>query len=216
MKDIKLISFDLDGTLIKNNSWLLLNMGLGITAREDLELYDKYSAGELSYEEWIKILLGHYKNSDFANKQGMHEIWKQYEASPHAATVIAQLKKNYEVCIVTGALKNFALLVGQELGIENVCSVNELEFDEKWNLKNIFSLGDEPSAKLRLLQKFCSEQKIELSQVIHVGDGTNDIPIFDATGKGIAFARCSDSVKKHAQWIINDLEDLPLLLESLS
>lgn len=35
MSAIKLICFDVDGTLITNNSWYDLNIALGVTPKED-------------------------------------------------------------------------------------------------------------------------------------------------------------------------------------
>src|SRR3954468_15869726 len=51
MPEIKLVCFDLDKTLIKQNSWYELNLGLGMTPEEDQALLDGYTQGKFSYEE---------------------------------------------------------------------------------------------------------------------------------------------------------------------
>ena len=45
MNKIKLICFDMDGTLISQNSWYKPNLALGNTAEEDQEMYDAYGRG---------------------------------------------------------------------------------------------------------------------------------------------------------------------------
>lgn len=46
---IKLICFDLNKTLIRENTWLELNQALGMIVQEDQKLYDLYNSGKLSY-----------------------------------------------------------------------------------------------------------------------------------------------------------------------
>ena len=56
MSDIKLICFDIDGTLIEGNSWYTLNTALGVTPKEDLELHKAYSTGLITYTDWLTTL----------------------------------------------------------------------------------------------------------------------------------------------------------------
>lgn len=47
MNNVKLIVFDLNKTLIKENSWFDLNLALGMTPEEDRYLMELYQSGKI-------------------------------------------------------------------------------------------------------------------------------------------------------------------------
>ena len=61
MTDIKLVCFDLNKTLIEENTWLKLNLAMGVTKEEDEMLLRQYETGVISYLEWQRTLLKIYK-----------------------------------------------------------------------------------------------------------------------------------------------------------
>ena len=59
-KAASFVCFDLNKTLIHENSWLNLNLALGVTQEEDDELMQQYESGATSYEAANKRLLAIY------------------------------------------------------------------------------------------------------------------------------------------------------------
>ena len=57
----------------------------------------------------------------------------------------------------------------------------------------------EPLPDKRLgIRKYCAWMSIPLSKVVHVGDGSNDMPVFRVVGYSIALNTNLDKVKKTA------------------
>lgn len=213
---IKLISFDLDGTLIKGNSWLMLNKNFGMTDERDYELYMQFINKEISYQQWLDLLFIEWKlhHNSTITKQELDEAI-MYELIPGAFDAIQELRKKDITVIVSGALDLVAHKVARELNIEegHVLATNRAQFDEGDNLLQLVDVIDETqNGKLILLENFCKEKGIEMNEVMHVGDGLYDIPIFNACGNGVTFDWCKEEVKQAATFVIKEFSELPGLL----
>ena len=66
---IKLICFDLNKTLIKENSWFRLNIDLGMTKEEDEILFKLWEEGTISYVEWQEIIGRIYVNRGMPSRE---------------------------------------------------------------------------------------------------------------------------------------------------
>ena len=189
MDNIKLVGFDLDGTLIKGNSWVDLNIALGVTKEEDQAMYDAHVAGNLSYEDWLEKLADIYRAHGLATKDKIMEILSQVVIREGAAEAIAYLKsKGYKTAIISGSNDLIVDLVKEKLGIEYGFSVNTFVFDEANNFKAVKTLGLDTNAKTDLLNKLATDLGLNLASCAYIGDGYNDLGIFKATGHGIALA----------------------------
>jgi phosphoserine phosphatase len=73
-------------------------------------------------------------------------------------------------------------------------------------------VGEEAQAKLRLVEDYCMTHGLSLEQCLVVGDSRNDIPLFSATGNGIAFSWSDEVVRAHARFLINTLAEIPALV----
>ena len=73
MSEIKLICFDLDDTLISQNSWHKLGNALGVSDEEDRRWYVEYQAGNISYDRWNEIMLEHYLRHSDATRGWSYE-----------------------------------------------------------------------------------------------------------------------------------------------
>ena len=59
----------------------------------------------------------------------------------------------------------------------------------------------ETSDKLETLIKLCDQKGIDLSEVAHVGDDVNDIPVLNAVGCPISVADAVDEAKRAAVFV---------------
>lgn len=207
MENIKLVCFDLDKTLINQNSWYNLNLALGVTEEEDKKLFDEYYSGKLSYIEWTKRLLDIFLENKKASLETITKTLSNYSLDNKAREIVDYVKsKGYSVALISGSINILVELVANDLKIELASATNTFVFDENNNLKDIICLGDDKIAKLNVLEDYCQKLGIDLTECACVGDGDNDIELFLKTGHGITF---KDSKIMGEAWkVINSLEDL--------
>ena len=213
MNDVRLVCLDMDGTLILENSWAVLNTALGITPEEDEHMYRAYNTGTLSYDAWIARILESYRHHGKAEKSFIESALSQFTIREGAAEMVAYLKgKGYHVALISGSFDIAVQRIATLLRIPIAVGTTQLTFNEGGLLTNIQHLGDESHAKVACLKKICGNFGIELESCACLGDGGNDIELFKATGHGITFSASSQEIKKNAQYVIDSLQDIQRFL----
>jgi len=210
----KLIVFDMNGTLIENNSWLDLNLAMGITEEEDSHLLAKATAGEITDREGQQWLLNAYRERGDVSRGNIMKVLGKITYKPHAHTVITELKKRgHIVAIVSGAMNILVEYVAEELNVDHWRATNTFVFDNDDKLVHIEAAENESEGKLASMQNLMRELNFDYNDCIAVGDGSSDILLFRATGNGVTF---SDSHVTHeAKYTINDLSDLLQIVDSV-
>lgn len=207
MQDLKLVCFDLNETLIQENTWFDLNVAMGVTKEEDALFMKWYEEGEISYEEGQNLLSQIYRERGKANKKAMLKAIGKYKYARGAKESVEYLKnKGYKLALITGSIDLLAKKVADELGIEMWAAHNFLQFDDQGDFERIICHGDDADAKLNWLRVFCEEEGIKITQAVCIGDGYNDAKIFKATQHGVAFA--GSQIEKYAWKTIRQLSDL--------
>ena len=202
----KLIVFDLNHTLICDNSWRNLNLAMGITPEEDAALMARAAQGEISAVEGQAWLLQRYRQRGDCRRVVVRRILSQYTYMPHAQMVVAALQaRGYRVAINSGAMDILVDMVAEQLGVALWRASNHFIFDDHDMLCQIDAPDSDAAAKLQQLRELAAEQQASLSDCLVVGDGANDLPLFAATGNGVAFA--DSPAARHARWVIADLRD---------
>lgn len=203
----KLIVFDIDGTLIGGNSWLSLNLAVGVTKEEDFALYTAYSNGKLAYADWTTELVRLYQERGILTESVAVEALTSYTLVPGARELVSELKgKGYMTAAITGGFDITAEAIRNDLGLTYAQAVSSISFTSEDMVETIISKGEESYAKVELLEALCNELGITLRDCICIGDGGNNIKLFDATGHGITFASSSDAVKQHAEHVVESLQ----------
>jgi phosphoserine phosphatase len=210
---IKLICFDMDGTLTRNNAWYDFNVLMGVDPEYDLQLFNQYIEGTLAYDDWILKLRTEYKKTT-KTRQEIESSLAQVTYADNARDVIRELKiRGYITAMITGAFDVTAFMVGQELGITHVMANTRCLFTPDDIFMDVVSYGDEESSKVIHLRYLCELLKLSPDECLTVGDGSNDIGLFDFTGNGVCFNSSSDRTKSHARHSIESLTDLLTLLD---
>ncbi len=213
MNKVKLICFDMDETLIKQNSWYVLNIALGITPEEDLEMYEAYVRGELPYDEWTSKLVTLYKERGLATRENIITALSAYELKEGATDLVTYLhQKNYQSAIISGSFDVLVDLVADKLTIPLRKANTRLLFDDAGFLSEVASQGEEKYAKLQHLENFCSREGIDMSECLCIGDGANDIELFKATNRGVTFTNAPEVVKESAWKVVHELSDIKTFL----
>lgn len=209
--NIKLICLDLNKTLIKENSWLRLNIALGMSRNEDEILFKLWEEGTISYLEWQDIISKIYINRNATTRKKIEKVLFDYEYKPDVRKVINYLKnKGYKLALITGAEASLARKVARELEINMYAADNIFIYDEKDRFKKLIVLGEEEEFKLYQLKSFCYELGIKLTQCACIGDGSNELVLFKHTKHGITFR--GSKLEDMAWKVIDKLTDIKKIL----
>jgi phosphoserine phosphatase len=211
MSDIKLVCFDLNKTLIKENSWFDLNLALGVTPQEDQELFDQYQSGEITYLQWQQKLKDIYISRGLATRSTIESVLFKYTYLPGAQDLVSSLKsKNYNLAIISGSIDLVVNRVCSQLGILNGCANNQFIFSSTNQLLDLKCVEDDLIFKLNQVKKYQSQFNLNPSQICCVGDGDNDSLIFEYTGRGITFP--SSKISSQAWKIVDNLSQIKSIL----
>jgi phosphoserine phosphatase len=109
----------------------------------------------------------------------------------------------YKIAILSGGFTYFGHYLKNRFGIDYVYA-NELEIEDG-KLTGRYA-GDivDGKRKAELLRLISQVEKLDIQQVIAVGDGANDLPMLNIAGLGIAF-HAKPKVKENARQSISNM-----------
>jgi phosphoserine phosphatase SerB len=196
----RLICFDMDSTLIKTEviDELADRAGVGEQVRA---ITESAMRGEIDFSESFKQRVSLLKGLD---ESVMKEIADNLPIMDGADRLISILKKiGFKVAILSGGFTYFGNALKKRFDVDYVYA-NELEIvDGKLTGNHLGDIVD-GKRKAELLRLIAQVEKIELEQVIAVGDGANDLPMLNLAGLGIAF-HAKPKVKENAQQSISTI-----------
>ena len=179
----RLVCFDMDSTIIQAEVIDELARKAGV--------YDEVSAitesamrGELDFKESFEKRIGLLKGLDVSV---MSEIAEQLPLTEGAERLFRTLKKfGYKTAILSGGFNYFGNYLKSKLDVDYVFA-NELEVaDGKLTGRHVGEIMD-GEKKAEMLKLLAFKEDLHLEQVIAVGDGSNDLPMIQLAGLGIAF-----------------------------
>ncbi len=202
-EEIKLICFDLNRTLIHENTWYNLNLAMGMTEKEDAALMHYADTGIISYTQAQKIIESAYKRGGKASYDTIYKIIMEYTYVQGTSEILEYLKhKGYELALISGSMDILTEHIAKDLGIKYYGANNIFIFKEGY-LHQIKVVGEDEITKLNLLNEFAGKLNISLDQCVCVGDGDNDELMFEKTGKGVTFK--GSKIEKSAWRVIDNL-----------
>lgn len=196
----RLVCFDMDSTLIQAEVIDELARHAGV--------YDQVSAiteaamrGELDFKESFEKRVSLLKGLDVSV---MKEIAENLPLTEGAERLFRTLKKyGYKTAILSGGFTYFGHFLKSKLNIDYVFA-NELEVvDGKLTGRHLGDVVD-GAKKAELLKLLAFKEDLHLEQVIAVGDGSNDLPMIQLAGLGIAF-HAKPKVKASAKHSISEI-----------
>ncbi len=178
---IRLIVFDLDGVLVKEDSiWDTIHSQLGF--KEECEKYKRmFYSGDISYNEWAELDVALWKDIPYS------VIKRIADGVPYmkgAKETINILKKNYELGVISSGLTVLSDRVKRELNLD-FAFANQLvvKDDRILGVKVNCGVFDKPL----VLENISKEKDIPTENIAAVGDHLNDIGLFEKVGLSIAF-----------------------------
>jgi len=206
----KLIAFDMDGTLIEEDScWGVLHRHFGTqeAASKNLGAYER---GEIDYPEFMRRDIALWKPAPTLEQ--VRRVFTPHRLAPNVERVVGEIhRRGYQTVVITGGLDLLAEGVAGRLGIRYVFS-NGLAADEKGSLTGEGIFRVEPRFKHEVLGELVGELGISLQQCVSVGDSKYDANFLKHAGLGVAIGVDSE-LARVADVVIRDFEHLPQLLD---
>lgn len=179
----RLICFDMDSTLIKTEviDELADRAGVGKKVRK---ITESAMRGEIDFKESFTRRVALLKGLD---ESVMREIAENLPIMDGAERLMNVLKKSgFKIAILSGGFTYFGEYLQKKFGVDYVYANNLEIVDGKLTGRYLGEIVD-GRRKAELLSLIAQVEKIELEQVIAVGDGANDLPMLNLAGLGIAF-----------------------------
>lgn len=213
LRDFRLIAFDMDSTLINIECIDEIADAVGKKA-EVAAITEAAMRGELpDFKASLRRRVALLKGVRLQDLQAVLD--QRLRLNPGAAELLKTCHDaGLHTVLVSGGFTFFANVVQQTLGIRFMRS-NELEFSGDALTGGLVpqSWGDicDGEEKRRTLLEQCARVGCRPDQAIAVGDGSNDLPMMQASGVSVAY-HAKPKVREHAKLCI-DQGGLDRLLE---
>ncbi|HEU12975.1 MAG: HAD-IB family phosphatase [Thermoplasmata archaeon] len=209
MERIRLVVFDMDGVLTKcRSSWYFVHRYFGTDNSENIRLFNE---GKIDYPTFMYLDVMLWKSKDKnLTREKLSEIFEGMEIMDGARETIDRLKTEGKIiAVITGGLDILAEIVCRKLGID-IYYANGLETDENGIITGRGVVRVDPYRKDLALQDLMKRFSLKREEVVAVGDGEVDIPMFRLAGRSIAFNPFTEEVKMNATVVIhgNDLREI--------
>ena len=212
MTEIKLVVFDMDGTLLEPRScWAYIHDYFGTDNSDMLKMYIER---KISDQDFVKADFKLWQDSteDNINQKYINKILDNIEPIKGAKELVEHLhSSNIRTAIISGGIQYLADKWAQKWGIERALA-NELSDDGKGRLRAKINVRG--NNKGPVMEKLMSQMNVEKSHVISVGDTVVDLPLFERSGYSIAVNTEDSRVIENADYhhrSINLSELIPII-----
>ena len=202
MPQIKLVVFDMDGTIIEpRSSWAMIHDYFGTDNSEMLQMYIDH---KVSDEEFVKadIKLWNSKSEVPVNEQYINSILDKAKPRDGARELIASLHEvSIKTVILSGGIQYLADKWAKEWDMSGAFA-NELIDDADGNLTaNINASGHN---KGPLIEKIVKDFGLTNGEVAAVGDTMVDLPMFEIAGLSIAVNTSDERVISKSKYHLKE------------
>ncbi len=179
----KLLLADMDSTIVTAETLDELAAEAGLKDRISA-ITERAMRGELNFEAAIKERVGLLKG---LSTDSLKRTLENIEISHGAEALVSTMRQNDALCaLVSGGFTYFTSAIASKLGF-TAHHGNTLNIKDE---KLTGTVGEpilDKNTKLTLLQSYCGELKIDISDSVAIGDGANDLPMLEAAGLGIGY-----------------------------
>ena len=202
MSQIKLVVFDMDGTIIEpKSSWAMIHDHFGTDNTEMLQMYIDH---KISDKEFVKadIKLWNSKSDVPVNEEYINSILDKAKPRKGAEELITSLHKNsIKTVILSGGIQYLADKWAKEWDMAGAFA-NDLIDDADGNLTaNINASGHN---KGPLMKKIIKDFDLTGNEVAAVGDTMVDLPMFEIAGLSIAVNTDDERVISKSKYYLKE------------
>ncbi|MGM8899522.1 MULTISPECIES: phosphoserine phosphatase SerB [unclassified Psychrobacter] len=179
----KLVCFDMDSTLIEQEVIVELAKTAGVGEQVET-ITEAAMRGEIDFDESfvqrVSLLEG-------ISTTVLDDICARLTLSTGARTTISAFKAlGYHTVLLSGGFTYFARYVAEQLGIDEV-HANNLDIEEDEVTGHVQMPIVNGAKKASIVAHIAERMGIEMSQVVCVGDGANDLPMMANADLGVAY-----------------------------
>lgn len=179
----KLACFDMDSTLIEQEVIVELAKTAGIGEQVEA-ITEAAMRGEMDFDESFAQRVALLKG---ISTSVLDDICSRLTLSTGARTTISALKAlGYHTVLVSGGFTYFARYIAEQLGIDEV-HANALDIDDGEVTGHVQLPIINGAKKAAIAEHTAERLGIDMSQVVCVGDGANDLPMMALADLGVAF-----------------------------
>lgn len=198
----RLVVFDMDSTLIQNEVIDEIAELKGVK-KQVSAITEKAMQGKLDFETSLRSRV---ELLDGLTREEIANVFDRLTLTPGAKELIQVLKKlGYKIALISGGFQCLAEKFKKELEIDYAYA-NQLEYNDNKTTGKIIAPIIDGQRKADLLEVIAQQEKIDLNQVIAIGDGANDVFMLQKAGLGIAF---------NAKQVVQDKADLAINQKNL-
>ena len=179
----KLACFDMDSTLIEQEVIVELAKTAGIGEQVET-ITEAAMRGEMDFDESFAQRVALLKGIPTSV---LDDICSRLTLSTGARTTISALKVlGYHTVLVSGGFTYFARYIAEQLGIDEV-HANALDIEDGEVTGDVQLPIINGAKKAAIAEHTAERLGIDMSQVVCVGDGANDLPMMALADLGVAF-----------------------------
>tara|TARA_B100000401_G_scaffold113486_1_gene74102 strand:- start:1269 stop:1922 length:654 start_codon:yes stop_codon:yes gene_type:complete len=202
MSQIKLVVFDMDGTIIEpRSSWAMIHDYFGTDNTEMLQMYIDHKISDMEFVK-ADIKLWNSKSDVPVNEKYINSILDKAKPRKGAEELITSLHEaNIKTVILSGGIQYLADKWAKEWNM--ACAfANDLIDDADGNLTaNINASGHN---KGPLMEKIIKDFDLTGNEVAAVGDTMVDLPMFEIAGLSIAVNTDDERVISKSKYYLKE------------
>ena len=204
-----LVCFDIDGTLVRHPSglviWEVLNLKYGGSKEINRFRYQMYCEGKLSYERWVQLDVSSWIEKG-ATREEIVESVREFSLFDRARETVHELKRRgLMLGVISGTLDIVLDTLFPDHPFDEVYT-NKIFFDERGRLSTWEATRFDTHGKPDALREIAGRHGVPLSRTAFIGDGENDIPLLGVTGCFVAFRPRSRELADGADVILREGE----------
>jgi len=210
----KIICFDVNGTLVDQNSWDIF------TSSEEIEkklkdIFDDYYNDKIPLRDFWNHIALVLKSIGNANIEYIRNHFDDVNVLKEGAEdLINYLKeKGYKIYLISCSIDIYLEELTRKLKLDGFFAGTKFIFDENGELLSIESeCFEDKNFKEEKLRKVAEENNAEIEDIIFVGDGENDIGAFKITKNGIAIDSEVEELRNIAWKNVKQLKEIKNIL----
>ena len=198
MAKIKLVIFDMDGTLLKPRScWAQIHEHFGTDNRDLLKLYVEH---KISDQEFVKADVNTWEESSDVkvDEKYVNSILDQIEPRDGAEELVAGLhNKGIETIFLTGGITFLADKWAKQWNMKKPLANDLIDGKDGRLMVHVNASGH---AKGPVMDQLLKKMKLSKEDVAAVGDTVVDLPLFERAGLSIAVNTNQKDVFENADY----------------
>lgn len=211
MNDIKLIAFDLDGTLIENVLWAKAQALVKVDYEEANLWYERYYRREVTFRQ----MQDHFSEIYRRHPQMLRKFLalnKYIRIFPGVRKTVKKLSAKYRTVIISSGMDFYVAAAARKIGIAEWYANYRLETDGTGMVREIKPQYPDERGKVHVLEKLCKQQMLQPDQIVFIGDSINDLTAFEYTRRGILIGPGIHQLQQSAWKKITKISQLGELL----